>query len=287
MFLFQVESATCTEAAVGHVIAAEADMVSPASVAVCTTEVSAEVSAEANVEASAERMAVITKLTEVAEKAGLSFNVNSLSSTVVSGTTNLQFSKEFKIHDSVCSRKQYYTVFSFLMNGHFYAYYTKLSGWLGLPPCSGTQWRRIIEKLEVHVTRLAEWSCGQVRQAMVAMGDDKKWVASYDGFYLTRGHYSNNASATLHDFHTGAIAYFAHRTKRGAGHNWKGTSAAAEGDMFDDILGKVKADNITIREVITDKDSSVNGIFCRHFPEGTITYCSNHVQRHCTRTCKR
>ncbi len=38
----------------------------------------------------------------------------------------------------------------------------------------------------------------------------------------------------------------------------------------------MKADNITIREVITDKDSFVNGIFCRHFPEGTITYCSNH-----------
>ena len=29
-----------------------------------------------------------------------------------------------------------------------------------------------------------------------------------------------------------------HRTKRGTGHNWEGTSAA-EGDMFDELIGKV------------------------------------------------
>ena len=27
--------------------------------------------------------------------------------------------------------------------------------------------------------------------------------------------------------------------KVGAGHNWEGTSAAAEGDMFDELIGKV------------------------------------------------
>ena len=32
-----------------------------------------------------------------------------------------------------------------------------------------------------HVTELAEWSC---RQMMVQRGDAKKWVASFDGFYL-------------------------------------------------------------------------------------------------------
>ena len=43
--------------------------------------------------------------------------------------------------------------------------------------------------LEVHVTRMAEWSCSQVRAAIVNRGDKGKWVASYDGFYQTRGHY--------------------------------------------------------------------------------------------------
>ena len=57
------------------------------------------------------------------------------------------------------------------------------------------------------------WS-GQVRDQVRNRGDHKKWVASYDGFYLTRGHYSNNTSG--------------------------------------------------------------NAIFGNHFPEGSITYCSNH-----------
>ena len=103
---------------------------------------------------------------------------------------------------------------------------------IGLTPCSNTQWHRIIEHLEVHVTKLAEWSCEQVRKAITNRGDHEKWIASYDGFYLIRGHYSNNCSVTLHDFEQGGIAWFAHRTKRGPGHNWEGTSGAAEGDMF-------------------------------------------------------
>ena len=28
--------------------------------------------------------------------------------------------------------------------------------------------------------------------------------------------------------------------------------------------------------MVTDKDSSMHAIYCRHFPEGTITYRSNH-----------
>ena len=94
-------------------------------------------------------------------------------------------------------------------------------------------------------------------------GDAKKWVASFDGFYLTRGHYSNNASATtIHDFMSGDIAWFTHRTKRGTGHNWEGTSGGAEGNMLDEVMGKVKDAGFSI---ITDKDSSTNAIFCRHF----------------------
>lgn len=38
----------------------------------------------------------------------------------------------------------------------------------------------------------------------------------------------------------------------------------------------MKQSGFNVAELVTDKDSSVNGIYCRHFPEGTITYCSNH-----------
>ena len=46
--------------------------------------------------------------------------------------------------------------------------------------------------------------------------------------------------------------------------------------MYDEMLEKVKAADFIIKEIVTDKDSSGNAIFCNHFPEGSITYCSNH-----------
>jgi len=33
---------------------------------------------------------------------------------------------------------------------------------------------------------------------------------------------------------------------------------------------------LTITEIVTDKDSSMNVVYCHHFPESTIMYCSNH-----------
>ena len=86
----------------------------------------------------------------------------------------------------------------------------------------------------------------------------------FDGFYLTQGHYSNNSSATLHDFSIGKIAYFARRTKRGPGHNWSGTSAGAEANM---LVGKVRQDGLVVQEMVSDKVTSVNATFCQHFPE--------------------
>ena len=112
-----------------------------------------------------------------------------------------------------------------MMNGHLYAEFSRLADMLVLPQCSNHQWLRIIGKLEEKVTRLAEWSCCQVREEIKKRGDDQDWVASYDGFYLTRGHYSNNSSAYLHDYATGDVAWFKHRTKRGQGHNWQGNLA--------------------------------------------------------------
>ena len=163
-----------------------------------------------------------------------------------------------------------------MMNGHLHAEYDRLSRMLGLPSCSRVTWSRKLVVLEVEVSTLAEASCAQVRADIEVRGDKRKWVASFDGFYLTRGHHSNNCSASLHDFTTGKVAWYCHRTKRGNGHNWEGTSAGAEGDMLDELIGKAKDAGFMISEIITDKDSSVNSIFTKHFPEGTITYCANH-----------
>jgi len=104
-------------------------------------------------------------------------------------------------------------------------------------------------------------------------------MASFDGFYLIRGHYSNNSLATIHNYSTSKIDYFAHRTKRGHGHNWQSTSGGDESDILEEFLGKAKIDGFVIDELVADKDSSVNVIFCRHFSKGTLAYCSNHCAK--------
>ena len=162
------------------------------------------------------------------------------------------------------------------MNGQLFAEYDRVSHMLGLPSASKSQLVRITEWTEEHVTELAEWLCEQVRRQIRNRGDHKHWITSYDGFYLTRGHYSNNSSGTLHDYATGNVAWFTHRTKKGPGHNWEGTSTGAEGNMLDELFNKVKAEDFVIKEIVTDKDSSGNTIFCNHFPEGSIIYRSNH-----------
>ena len=219
---------------------------------------------------------VIDRLSSIASHLKLPHETETLFSHVSSGNIGLEHSEGLRIHNSACCWSQHFPVLSFLMNGHLHAEYKRLSGMLGLPVCSSKQWDRIVEKLEEHVTELAEWSCAQVRKDIEERGDAKCWIASFDGFYQTRGHYSNNSSASAHDFTTGKIAYFAHRTKRGKGHNWNGTSAGAETDMLDEILAQVRKDGFVLQEVIADKDTSVNSTFCRHFPEGTVTYCANH-----------
>ena len=113
-----------------------------------------------------------------------------------------------KVHESqTFDWHRHYSVLSFLLNGHLHSEYKQLQGMLGLPSCSERTWGAIVEKLEVKVTECAEWSCGRVRENVQLRGDKEKWTASFDGFYQTRGHYSNNSSSTLHDYTTGKIAF--------------------------------------------------------------------------------
>ncbi len=223
---------------------------------------------------------VIQEVQTFAKDAGFTTElVHSVSEIISAESSSWCASDSLHIHESKCSWRKHYPVLSFMVSGHLHCEYDRLSSLLGLPPCCESQWSRITKKLEESVTDLAEWSCGQVRREIVNRGDSKKWMASFDGFYLTRGHYSNNSSATLHDYASGKVAWFAHRTKRGSGHNWCGTSAGAETDMLDDLLGKAKDAGFVIGEMVCDKDTSSNAVFCRHFPEGMVTYCSNHTTK--------
>ena len=150
---------------------------------------------------------------------------------------------------------------------------------MGTPVMSEATWNKVIGWLGKSVEELAEMSCNQVRQKVVSRGEKFSWVASYDGFYLTRGHHSNNCSATLHDVASDKIAWFSHRTKRGPGANWEGTSSGAEGDMLREILNDVKAKGFKIKQIIMDHDTSGANIACTSFPEVRITYCGNHTAK--------
>ena len=172
-----------------------------------------------------------------------------------------------------------YPVLSFMMNGQYYSEYQGVFSLMGLPVMSDTAWEKVLAWLGKHVEALAKSSCEQVQKRITDRGDKLRWTASYDGFYLTRGHHSNNCSATLHDYSMDKIAWFAHRTKRGPGANWQGTSGGAEGDMLRTILEDVKAKGFQVQQLIMDHDTSGGNIACSVFPEVRITYCGNHTAK--------
>jgi len=110
-----------------------------------------------------------------AQEAGLPQDiVESYPDFVSHSSVQFQQSGELKVHDSACCWRQHYLVLSFLMSGHVFSEYHRLSGLPGIPPCSNTQWCRVVKRLEAFVTDLAEWSCGQVRKEVMARGDGKK-----------------------------------------------------------------------------------------------------------------
>ena len=84
---------------------------------------------------------------------GLPYDFSTLSAYVSSGSVGFSHPGTLRIHESTCSWNQYYPVLTFLFSGQLYADYIER---LGLPTCSDKQWHRIIERLEQHVTELAE-----------------------------------------------------------------------------------------------------------------------------------
>ena len=168
-----------------------------------------------------------------------------------------------------------FVALSFLVNGQYFKDYHKILGTLGLDHVSSTQWIHIVEWITPFVKRIADWSVQEARTEVLRRGDKTSLHIQFDGFYLTRGHYSNNSSATVHDAKTGKIIAYSHRTKRGQGANWEGTSGGAEGDMsgemLEDLLG-----TFSINKCTMDNDSSCQEILLAKSPETEIVICGNH-----------
>jgi len=118
-----------------------------------------------------------------------------------------------------------------------------------------------------------------VRADIDRRGDHNQCTASFDGFYLTRGHHFNNSSATLHDMESDKIAWFTHHTKHGKNLSRLGISPGAEGDVLNDLLGKVKAAKLCIDHIVMNYKTLANAIVCSHFPDIDIAYCGNHTAK--------
>ena len=173
-----------------------------------------------------------------------------------------------------------YVLLAFITCGLYYKDYDHLMGTLGISHFSKKQWIRVIEWIAPEVQKIADWSVQQSRKAIKARGDQDKLEVMFDGFYLTRGHYSNNSSATMHDAKTGNIIGYAHRTKRGQDANWEGTSDGAEGNMLDEILADlIENERMTIKKALIDKDASCHEIILTRSPETEIVFFGNHTAK--------
>ena len=122
-----------------------------------------------------------------------------------------------------------YLLLYFFLNGEYYKDYEHVLGKLGIGSLSKPQWQRVVRWVHPFVKRLAIWSCSEVKREIIRQGDQSNLKIMFDGFYLTRGYHANNASGTIHDEETGKIIEFVHRSKRGVGSNWTGTSGGAKG----------------------------------------------------------
>ena len=125
-----------------------------------------------------------------------------------------------------------------------------------------------------HVKDLAQWSCDEIKREIARRGDQKSLEIMYDGFYLTRGYHANNASGTIHDVKSGKIV---HRSKRGLGSNWVGTSRGAEGDIFEELLTGLKDEHFNVKECTIDHDATCANVLLEQFPEAEVICCGNHT----------
>ena len=90
-----------------------------------------------------------------------------------------------------------FVALSFLVSGQYFKDYRKILWTLGLDQASSTQWIHIVEWLATFVKQIANWSVKEARTKAIQRKNQSSLHIQFDGFYLTRGHYSNNSSAQL------------------------------------------------------------------------------------------
>ena len=86
---------------------------------------------------------------------------------------------------------------SFLVSGQYFKDYHKILWTLSLDQVNSTRWIYIVEWLAPFVKQIADWSVKEARTEAIQQKNQSSLHIQFDGFYLTRRHYSNNSSAQL------------------------------------------------------------------------------------------
>ena len=73
-----------------------------------------------------------------------------------------------------------------MLNDGYCSDYVSMMGTMRLPIMHHSTWENLVSWLGLHVKRLTEWSCEQVRSDDEKHGDHFEWMPDFDGFYLTR-----------------------------------------------------------------------------------------------------
>lgn len=96
---------------------------------------------------------------------------------------------------------------------------------------------------------------------------------------MTLGLYTISVRQTC-QYHTRCnIIGYAHRTKRGQGANWEGTSGGAEGNMLDEILADlIGKEKMTITKAVLDKDAACHEVLLSRSPETDSVLRQPHCQ---------
>ena len=107
-------------------------------------------------------------------------------------------------------------------------------------------------------------------------------VTCSDGVWLTRGHYSKNATYTVRNYMTNNLLYVIHKCQRGRDtvvqeELYEGTSRAAEGYSTEEAFTQAKEEGLQVAIHWQDADSSAATAIKRVMPETRIMKCLGHV----------
>jgi len=168
---------------------------------------------------------------------------------------------------------------SFLTAGQYHATYEKVLETLGIPAFSKDTFAKVILESAAIISTLLEDDMAARRSELKATGKHLNWKCSTDGFYLTRGFDSANASAALYDVDTGQVLFRAHKCRQGKEANYSGSSKSMESRMILEMMEEAKKEEFIVAVVLMDGDVSSHHSVQGVFPKATIVRCNNHQSK--------